>query len=95
MAAFIINLVFLLRHLSSPKAFKINSFSVKHSSQEDDVALLSTILTIFHLIDRILLFSLNDETYFDNSVLFLLFSLLNELLWLVYNSLKVVSANPR
>ena len=28
----------MLRHLSSPKAFKINSFSVKRSLQKDDVA---------------------------------------------------------
>ena len=32
--------VFLLRQLSSPKVFKIKSFSVKHSLQKDDVVLL-------------------------------------------------------
>ena len=70
-------------------------FLVKHSLQKDDVAFLQTILTIFHLIDSILLSPLNEQTCFDNSALFLLFSLLNELLWLVYRSLKVVSTSPR
>ena len=40
MAAFINKFVFLLRHWSSPKAFKIKSFSVKHNLHKYDIALL-------------------------------------------------------
>ena len=95
MAAFIHKFCFFVETFPSPKTFKIKIFSVKHSLQKDDVALLKTTLTIFHLTEGILLFFLNNQTYFGNAVLFLLCPFLNELLWLLYRSLVSVSASPR
>ena len=51
-------------------AFKIKNIFVEYGLHKHDVALLQTVLRVFHLMDGILLFSLNDQIYFDNSVLF-------------------------
>ena len=73
----------------------IHSFYVIHNLHKSGCKLPCTLAIIVHLTEKLMLWRFSCQIYFANSVLFSYFSCLKYLMWFLYLSSKVVSANPK